>query len=233
MMSTIGISIDSEVGELVFTPVQDGKRRSARFTYPRFVRLPFKMKLSLSHFEQGVLAMPFNLPTGQLVLNVYAKSAQFPDGSVSVGWRDLVNGEWQGFDNFVKYTHTKNTQTKTAFELPFNGSESMQRLWFNVGYSGRETLSASRLDVTAGHIVPAIGVGFGEKDGHPFVETLLKGAGAKAGLRVDDVVTLLNDNRMLHAQDLVSRLSMLRIGESAELSVLRKGRTKKITIVGE
>ncbi|NDG83630.1 MAG: PDZ domain-containing protein, partial [Proteobacteria bacterium] len=99
------------------------------------------------------------------------------------------------------------------------------------------TVSRGYLGISAGEISPDLAESLKLPKGTKGVlvaEVIPDQAAAKAGIKPYDVITQVNDDKILSPVDLTTRITAIPVGGSAEITLIRKGAEKKITLtVGE
>ena len=89
------------------------------------------------------------------------------------------------------------------------------------------------LGVQAQDLTPDLAAAFGlaERKGALVVQIDKNSAAEKAGLQAGDIITAFNGKALENSTDLRNRIGLLRVGQSATLTVLRKGRGLTLTAV--
>jgi serine protease Do len=99
------------------------------------------------------------------------------------------------------------------------------------------TVSRGYLGISAGELTPDLAENLKLPKGlrGALVAEVLPGqAAAKAGILPYDVITMVNQDKISNPIDLTTRITSIKVGESADLTLIRKGKEKKITLkVGE
>jgi Do/DeqQ family serine protease len=112
-----------------------------------------------------------------------------------------------------------------GFAIPINmAGEIMQQL---VAYGKVER---GRLGAQAQDLTPELAQAFGIKYRRGAVVTQIEADSAadRAGLRVGDIITEINDKPVRDAATLRNTIGLLRLGQEVKLSVLREGKTKTL-----
>jgi len=112
-----------------------------------------------------------------------------------------------------------------GFAIPINmAGEIMQQL---VAYGKVER---GRLGAQAQDLTPELAQAFGIKYRRGAVVTQIEADSAadRAGLRVGDIITEINDKPVRDAATLRNTIGLLRLGQEVKLSVLREGKTQTL-----
>jgi S1-C subfamily serine protease len=133
----------------------------------------------------------------------------------------LVNlrGELVGINTAFAGTSNANPGARSA--IPINMARADQIVEF--GEIRRGSLGITIDDPTAS-VLPEFKLPIPAASGAIIVKVDGGSAGARAGLKSGDVVTDLGKTPIRDSADLRNRIAMLRIGEVAELSVMRDGK---------
>jgi len=67
-------------------------------------------------------------------------------------------------------------------------------------------------------------------DGVAIVDVLSDSAADKAGLKSDDIITRFNDNVVTSYRELTMQVSLVKSGQTIEVEIQRKGKTKKLMV---
>jgi len=67
-------------------------------------------------------------------------------------------------------------------------------------------------------------------DGVAIVDVLSDSAADKAGLKSDDIITRFNDNVVTSYRELTMQVSLVKSGQTVEVEIQRKGKTKKLMV---
>jgi len=67
-------------------------------------------------------------------------------------------------------------------------------------------------------------------DGVAIVDVLSDSAADKAGLKSDDIITRFNDNVVISYRELTMQVSLVKSGQTVEVEIQRKGKTKKLMV---
>ncbi len=113
-----------------------------------------------------------------------------------------------------------------GFAIPINMVREVMDQLVKHGAVKRGRLGAEAQDLT-----PALAQAFNIKDGHGAVITQVsKGSpAAHAGLQPGDIVTAINGNPIRDASTLRNTVGLLRVGETATLTILHEGKSRDVT----
>jgi serine protease DegQ len=115
-----------------------------------------------------------------------------------------------------------------GFAIPINMADQVVQHLKDYGEVKRGQLGISIQDLTPDL---ATAFGMGPKKGAVIAEVVPGSAAEKAGLRVSDIITDINNKSVNSATDVRNRIGLLRIGERVKITLLRKGRTRNIYAV--
>jgi serine protease DegQ len=115
-----------------------------------------------------------------------------------------------------------------GFAIPSNMTQQVIRQLREFGEVQR-----GQLGVVIQDIDPNLAQAFQlqQKQGAVLIEIQANSAAAKAGLQIGDVVLSINQRPVNNAADLRNQIGLLRIGETATLSIIRDGKQRQIDVV--
>jgi serine protease Do/serine protease DegQ len=100
-----------------------------------------------------------------------------------------------------------------------------------------KTVKRGRLGISIGNLTPELAQSYGLTDGTTgaLVSEVIEGSPAdKAGIKAADVITAINGKPIKNSSELRNTISLIRIGEKVEVTLLREGKSRKvIATVGE
>jgi len=115
-----------------------------------------------------------------------------------------------------------------GFSIPVNLAKSVMTQLIASGKVDR-----GRIGIVGQNVTPELAKAFGLKDSHgALVARVVPGSPAeKAGLKAEDVVTQANGKTIKDMPELRNLIGLLKVGDKVDLTVLRGGETKKISVV--
>jgi serine protease Do/serine protease DegQ len=141
----------------------------------------------------------------------------------------LVNlrGELVGIN--TAFVGASNSNPGVGFAIPINMARSVADQILEFGEVRRGSLGIT-IDDSTPSVLRELKLPVSTAVGAVIVKVDSGSAGARAGLKSGDVVTELGKTAIRDSADLRNRMALLRVGEVAELSVMRDG--KPMTIRG-
>jgi serine protease Do/serine protease DegQ len=117
-----------------------------------------------------------------------------------------------------------------GFAIPINMAREIMQQLIEHGAVQRGSMGAQAQDLT-----PELAAAFDiELHQGAVVTQVSSGSPAeKAGMKIGDVITHINDRPIKDAADVRNRIGLLRIGERVEMRILRNGKTKTLRAVIE
>ena len=115
-----------------------------------------------------------------------------------------------------------------GFSIPVNLAKSVMNQLIATGKVDR-----GRIGIVGQNLTPELAKAFNLKDTHgALVARVVPGTPAdKAGIKAEDVVIQANGKAIKDMPELRNLIGLLKVGDKVELTVLRGGETKKITVV--
>ncbi len=115
-----------------------------------------------------------------------------------------------------------------GFSIPVNLAKSVMTQLIASGKVDR-----GRIGIVGQNVTPELAKAFGLKDPHgALVARVVPGSPAdKAGLKAEDVVVQANGKTIKDMPELRNLIGLLKVGDKVELTVLRGGETRKVTVV--
>ncbi|HWY24632.1 MAG TPA: Do family serine endopeptidase [Nevskia sp.] len=115
-----------------------------------------------------------------------------------------------------------------GFSIPVNLAKSVMAQLIASGKVDR-----GRIGIVGQPITPELAKAFNLKDTHgALVTRVLPGSPAdKAGIKVDDVVVQANGKAIKDMPELRNLIGLLKVGDKVDLTVLRSGESRKLTVV--
>jgi Do/DeqQ family serine protease len=115
-----------------------------------------------------------------------------------------------------------------GFSIPVNLAKSVMTQLIASGKVDR-----GRIGIVGQNVTPELAKAFNLKDAHgALVARVVPGSPAdKAGLKAEDVVTQANGKAIKDMPELRNLIGLLKVGDKVDLTVLRGGETRKVTVV--
>ncbi len=113
-----------------------------------------------------------------------------------------------------------------GFAVPSNMASAVMRQLVEYG-----DMERGGIGVVVQDLDPDLAEALGVEDGRgTVVLTVREGSpAARAGLRVEDVITAINGSKVDDARDLLNSIALIRVGEAVDLDLIRAGRALRIT----
>lgn len=223
--SNAQVSIDD--GLLVLTP---GSNQRSILPFPRTLKLPVETSVAVRAFAGKTLILQYSIGTGVLVVSLHGDgSPEAPSGFVTVGWRaDASKGAWKQLLKFQP-----GDKAEQEFVLPNGDWQTSKRVAFSIGVLTDVPVAVERIVVVA-HVPPSFGAQLDDRSsGVVIVRTVEGSATAKAGIKPGDVLADLNGTTIKSAKQALEILGSIGLGEEAEWTVKRFGRTQSLKVVAE
>jgi Do/DeqQ family serine protease len=114
-----------------------------------------------------------------------------------------------------------------GFSIPVNLAKSVMTQLIATGKVDR-----GRIGIVGQNLTPELAKAFGLRDAHgALVARVVPGSPAdKAGIKPEDVVIQANGKAIKDMPELRNLIGLLKVGDKVELTVLRNGETKKLTV---
>jgi len=144
----------------------------------------------------------------------------------------LVNlrGELIGINTAILAPGGNGGNVGIGFAIPINMVQSIVDHLRDYGEVRRGMLGVSAQDINADL---ALALGLSEQQGAVVVDLDPEASAAKAGLKIGDVITAVNGQKIRNSADVHNRIGLLRVGDEALLEIVRQGKTRKITAIIE
>ncbi|HZR36471.1 MAG TPA: Do family serine endopeptidase [Nevskia sp.] len=115
-----------------------------------------------------------------------------------------------------------------GFSIPVNLAKSVMTQLIATGKVDR-----GRIGIVGQNVTPELAKAFGLKDPHgALVARVMPGSPAdKAGLKAEDVVIQANGKTIKDMPELRNLIGLLKVGDKVDMTVLRGGETRKVTVV--
>tara|TARA_R110001606_G_scaffold346892_4_gene495988 strand:+ start:14373 stop:15752 length:1380 start_codon:yes stop_codon:yes gene_type:complete len=139
----------------------------------------------------------------------------------------LVNlrGELVGINTAIFSPGQEAGNIGIGFAIPSNMVKQVTDQLLKYGEVRRAHLGVQMQDIT-----PQLAQAFNIKSEHGAVVTGVAkdSAAAEAGLKIGDIVTALDDNRLMNADSLRNSIGLLMVGQTIKMEILRDGKNKII-----
>lgn len=141
----------------------------------------------------------------------------------------LINNEGQliGINTAIVLSAQRGG-TGIGLAIPINMAKSVMQQLLEFGNVKRGSLGVGIQDIT-----PDLATSFGLTTSKGAVITLIapNSPALKAGLKVGDIITMINNDEVKNANDVVNDISFLRVGSSATIYILRDNKPMKATAI--
>ena len=222
-------ALDKERNGLVLKPVKmaGADKPCAQFSYPRPVRLPVTLRMSLANFESDPFCLELQFRQKKYAkLNVYFfNDARKPLG-VDVSWFDA---EKRSVLRLVTSDLPVNAEVTYGFRCPID-SEHQDPTPFFQRIHREMTIRA--LDVTARFTARA-GVAFTDRKGQVVIGSVFEGPAARAGVRPGDVVLRIDSRPPASVEDAVRIIRDRSPGDTLQLTINREGNELTVPFTAE
>ncbi|MCE3237252.1 MAG: degQ [Gammaproteobacteria bacterium] len=138
-----------------------------------------------------------------------------------------ATGELIGINTAIVLS-AEHGNTGIGLAIPANMAKSVMQQLIEFGDVKRGTLGVGVQDITP-DLVTAFNLTVSK--GAVITKVLPLSPAEKAGLVVGDVITVINNDEVKNANDVVNDISFLRIGAKANITVLRDNKTMNVTSV--
>ncbi len=221
-------------GVLALTPIAQQGRTMAGWDYPRQVRLPLRLRVSLDDFdEDGTIGLILNGPNRTLSTNIYGNmSDREMAGKITAFIFNTDRARRDEAKQLLGFRQPPDALIEKSFRLPPTGALADERLTPRIGHGGQGELKIRRVELTA-RLVGYVGVGFSPRQGPIVITQINQGAGSRAGLKPGDVVKSVDDVPVATSAQLMARLAKLDPGGSITFGVQREGETLSIRVVAD
>jgi hypothetical protein len=199
--------------------------------YPRSLRLPMTLKLTLNGVPAGNTNLQLHSPVGSLSLDLSGSA----DRGFSLAWHPSLK-EKEPAKSLVQDKQPANTRQEWSFDVPDLMAHRMAikpAIYQSYQSENSPLLRISRMEAT-GKLVGMIGVAVDFQSGRAAVKYMFPGfPGERAGLAVGDVIASVNGKTVSSLEAWQSATSNMEIGDELVMQVLRQGKRKRIKAVAE
>ena len=201
--------------------------KSADFWYPRSVRLPVTLRMTLASLESDPFAIELQFRQKKYAkLNVYFfTDAKKPLG-VNVSWFDAEKGKLL---NLIDSDLPVDAEVTYGFKCPIDTEHQEPTPFFQ--RENRE-MTIRELDVTA-KFMARVGMQFEDEKDRVVVASVSKGPAAKAGVRPGDFVSQIDRKPITNADAAVRIVGDHSPGDTLQLTISREGDTLTIPVIAE
>lgn len=137
----------------------------------------------------------------------------------------LVNlrGELVGINTAIFSPNQEASNIGIGFAIPSNMVKQITDQLIKFGEVKRAQLGVQMQDIT-----PQLAQAFNLKSEHGAVVTNIaaNSAAAEAGLKIGDIVTAIDDDKLMNANSLRNSIGLLMVGQTIKIDILREGKKK-------
>jgi hypothetical protein len=220
-------------GALVLTPIAQQGKTMAGWDYPRQVKLPLTLRVSLDDFDgDGSVGLILNWPNRTLSANIYGNASDRDTAGRITAFFNPDRTRPDEWEPLLRFRQPPGGLTEQSFRLPAAGPLGDERATPRIGYGARGELKVRRVELTA-HLVGYLGIGFAPRGGQVVVSQISEGAGSRSGLRPGDEVKSVDDVPVTTTAELLARVARLAPGGSTTFGVQRDGEMLSARVVAD